>query len=70
MTMDISVAGISKTYAAGNKALDEVTFDFHLNGIFSLIGKNGRLKVAKACCSINAIEAAPFLPMSEKMPFK
>ncbi len=41
MTMDISVAGISKTYAAGNKALDEVTFDFNLNGIFSLIGKNG-----------------------------
>ncbi|QRF75911.1 putative ABC transporter ATP-binding protein [Thermoplasmatales archaeon] len=39
--MDIKVEGISKTYAAGNKALDQVTFDFNLNGIFSLIGKNG-----------------------------
>lgn len=39
--MDINATRLSKTYSAGNLALDEVSFNFNRNGIFSLIGKNG-----------------------------
>jgi len=61
MPMNISVAGISKTYPAGNMALDGVTFDFNLNGIFSLIGKNGAGKT-----TLIRILSTQLLPTSGK----
>ena len=61
MPMDISVSGISKTYAAGNMALYGVSFNFSLNGIFSLIGKNGAGKT-----TLIRILSTQLLPSSGK----
>ena len=61
MPMDISVSGISKTYAAGNMALTGVSFNFSLNGIFSLIGKNGAGKT-----TLIRILSTQLLPSSGK----
>ena len=37
----ISISGLSKTYAGGKRALDEVTFDVPRGQVFGLLGPNG-----------------------------